>query len=267
MTRRRSLIATIAVLAVALAFVVVQIVRGQGAGGTDEQRAAAAESASPSPDSSATGATDGADGVGWWPLHGSGTAKAGEHDAVVSGGARWTDGPRGGALWLDGTDGYAATGTRLDTVGGDYSVAARVRLLPEDMKGIHTAVSQDGDRSSTFYLQYSAPDGNFAFSVPGARAVAGKDAGAAEPKAGQWYQLTGTYDHEHHRLRIYVNGRLAGSRHASSTVKPTGGVVIGRAKFRGRATDFWRGGIADVHVYDRELTPREVRALSSRQPD
>lgn len=36
-------------------------------------------------------------GIGWWPLHRSGTAKAGAHDAVVKGGVQWTDGPGGGA--------------------------------------------------------------------------------------------------------------------------------------------------------------------------
>ncbi|MEV7465923.1 LamG domain-containing protein [Streptomyces kronopolitis] len=258
MTRRWSLITAIAVLTVALAFVVTQLVRGQGAGGSAKEEAGG--KAAPSGPDAGAGSLR---GIGWWPLHRSGTAKAGEHDAVVSGGAQWTDGPEGGALRLDGSSGFADTGSRLDTAGKDYSVAARVRLTPEDLNGFHTVLSQDGDRSSTFYLQYSGQDQNFAFSFTGARTVA---EGAEQPQAGRWYHLTGTYRQKDHRMRVYVDGRLAGSRQAAGTVKPTGSVVVGRAKFDGKAADHWQGEVADVHVYDRELTPDQVRSLSSREP-
>ncbi|MFJ8675474.1 LamG domain-containing protein [Streptomyces sp. NPDC093589] len=251
MTRRWSLITTIAVLTVALAFVVTQLVRGEESGGSAKPGASGPSAGSLS-------------GLGWWPLHRSGIAKAGEHDAIVNGGTQWTEGPKGGALGLDGTSGYADTGTRIDTAGKDYSVTARVRLAPDGMDGFHTAMSQDGDRVSTFFLQYSGPDESFAFSFPGARLVAEK---AAHPDAGRWYHLTGTYRQKDHRMRIYVDGQLAGTRAGSSQVKPTGSVILGRGKFAGKAADHWKGDIADVHVYDRELTPDEVSSLSSHEPE
>ncbi|MFE6737119.1 LamG domain-containing protein [Streptomyces tubercidicus] len=257
MTRRWSLITTIAVLTVALAFVVVQLVRGEGAGGSGEEKGGAA---APSPKATA----EGLQGVGWWPLHRSGTAKAGEHDAVVGSGTEWTDGPGGGALRLDGSSGSADTGTRIDTRQKDYSFAARVKLDAEDMSGFHTALSQDGAKFSTFYLQYAGPDENFAFSFPGARTVAEQ---AGQPQAGRWYHLTGTYGQKDHRMKIYVDGRLAGSRQATGRVEPTGSVVVGRGKFAGKAVDHWKGDIADVHVYDRELTADEVKSLSAHEPD
>lgn len=257
MTRRWALITTIVVLAVALGFVVVQLVRGQGS-----EKAQAEEK--PAASSSPGGEAESLDGLGWWPLHRSGTAKAGEHDASVSGGGQWTEGPEGGALRLNGTDDYADTNTRLDTRHKDYSVAARVRIGDDaGLKGMHTALSQDGERASAFFLQYSGQDQNFAFSFPGARTVAET---SEQPKPGRWYHLTGTYSQKDHRMRIYVDGRLAGTRVASSSVKPTGGVIIGRGRFGGKAADHWSGDVADVHVYDRELTSREVSALSSHEP-
>ncbi|GGK98250.1 LamG domain-containing protein [Streptomyces flaveus] len=246
MTRRWSLITTIAVLAVALAFVVAQLVRGQESGEQQASPSAGAESPR---------------GVAWWPLHRSGTAKAGEHDAVVSGDVEWTDGPEGGALRLDRTSEYVKAGSGIDTAGADYSVAARVRLT--SVNGFRTAVSQDGKRISAFFLQYSGQDENFAFSSPGARTVAEK---TERPQANRWYHLTGTYSQKGHRMRIYVDGRLAGSREASSKAKPTGDVLIGRGRVGGKAVDHWNGDIADVHVYDRELAPGEVDSLSAREP-
>ncbi|WP_405692570.1 hypothetical protein [Streptomyces sp. NBC_00057] len=85
MPRRWPLITTITVLTIALAFVVVQLVRGQDSG---------KEQAGAKPG----GDAESLQGLGWWPLHQSGTAKAGEHDAVVRGGTQWTDGPEGGAV-------------------------------------------------------------------------------------------------------------------------------------------------------------------------
>ncbi|MFD8573181.1 LamG domain-containing protein [Streptomyces sp. NPDC059639] len=244
-------------MTVALAFVVVHLVRDQDTEKADKAAGKAKPAASHPEDK-----TEQLQGLGWWPLHQSGTAKAGR-DATVSGGAQWTEGPNGGAVRLDGSTGQADTNTRLDTAGKDYSVAARVRATSQNMKGIHTALSQDGDRTSTFFLQYSGPDGNFAFSFLGARTVAET---AEKPQEDHWYQLTGTYSQKDHRMRIYVDGRLAGTREASNGVKPTGTVVIGRGKFNGKAADHWSGDIADVHVFDRELTSREVSSLSSNEP-
>jgi hypothetical protein len=264
MTRRTSLISAIVALTLALGFVVFQLVRSEGADGSDAKEAGSESgSAEPSPSS---GAED-LKGLGWWPLRGSGTAKAGDHDIALRNGATWAEEPDGGALHLDGGDKktYANTGTRLDTVDEDYSVAARVRLDPEVKPGgFFTAVSQDGGRTSTFFLQYSGEDKQFAFSFPGSRTVAGK---ADQPKPGRWYHLVGTYSQKDHEMRVYVDGKLAGSRETVGKVQPTGQVVLGRGKFHGKGADFWRGEIADVHVYDRELSSDEANSLSSGEPE
>ncbi|MDI3422319.1 LamG domain-containing protein [Streptomyces luteolus] len=245
-------------LAAALAFVVVQVVTLDS---TDEE---ASGRGKPGPTKSESG--DGSAslrGDGWWPLHGSGTARTGERDAVVNGRAQWAeDGPNGGALSLEGIDGFADIGTPvIDTAEKDYSVAARVRLATD--QGFRTAVSQDGPGISTFFLQYSASDERFAFSFPGARTLAEK---TGKPETGRWYHLVGTYSQDEKTMKIYVDGELAGERQASAQPKKPGSLVIGRAKSGGRPVDFWKGDIADVHVYERELTADEVSSLASGEP-
>ncbi|MDI3405736.1 LamG domain-containing protein [Streptomyces cavernicola] len=255
MTRRWSLISLITVLALALAFVVVQLV-------TWESPAEEASGGKPGPAQS--GGAAALRGDGWWPLHGSGTARAGERDAVPNDLVGWTqDGPNGGALSLDGDGGAANVGIPvLDTAGKDYSVAARVRLGTDE--GFRTAVSQDGPGISTFFLQYSAADERFAFSLPGSRTLAEK---TGKPETGRWYHLVGTYSQDEKTMRIYVDGSPAGERKASAQPRKPGNLVIGRGRSGGRPADYWKGDIADVHVYERELTAAEVSALSSGEPE
>ena len=64
-------------------------------------------------------------------------------------------------------------------------------------------------------------------------------------------------------LKLYVDGLLAGTASACVGSAATGNTVIGRAKYGGNQVDFWRGGIDQVHVYDRALTDTEVADLHS----
>lgn len=262
MTRRWSLITLIAVLAVALALVVTYLVIG---GGESENKAGGTASAAPGGGKKAEkDGTPGLQGTGWWPLHQSGTGRAGEQDMVFTGGTQWTDGPNGGALRLNGEKAYGHAGDKVvDTAGEDYSVAARVRLTG-DLKGFRTAVSQDSKNTSSFFLQYSGADERFAFSFSGARALADK---AGKPEPDRWYHLTATYSQADKQMRIYVDGELAGSRQATNQNKPEGPLVVGRAKSGGKPVDFWKGDIADVHVYDRALNAEEAKTLSGGEPE
>ncbi|MGW1496662.1 LamG domain-containing protein [Streptomyces sp. NPDC002402] len=257
MTRRWSLIAAIVGLAVALTFVIIDI--GSGTDSGRKKNAAAAGAARPTPQTALYG-------VGWWPAHETSgrvaADAAGRHDATLIGGANFIGGtPGGGAVLLDGNTGSVDTGGQIiDTATGDYSVAARVRM---DNKGFRSAVSLDGDKASAFFLQYSGTDKRFAFSFANARAVAST---AGDPELGHWYHLTGTYTQADSTLRIYVNGVASGSVQAKNPERPTGHLVIGRAKFNNRPVDFWSGAISDVHAYDRALSPGEIVSLAAHEP-
>jgi hypothetical protein len=62
-------------------------------------------------------------------------------------------------------------------------------------------------------------------------------------------------------LKLYVDGQLAGTQTACVGSDATGNTVIGRAKFGGNPVDYWRGGIDQVHVFDRALPDAEVASL------
>jgi hypothetical protein len=169
----------------------------------------------------------------------------------------WTTGKNGNGLQFNGGNTYVDTGAPLvNTEIGNYSVAAWVKL--DSLGGFATAVSQDGPVNSAYFLQYSGQDNRFAFSFVGVRALA-----PAPPNTGQWYHLVGVRDVTTGSLKLYVDGQLAGSASACAGSAGNGNTVIGRAKYGGGQVDFWRGGIDQVHVYDRALTDAEVAQLYS----
>ena len=201
--------------------------------------------------------TPGPDGIAYYPFsEGSGTTTAdevGDNDGTLVGGPTWTTGTSGNALQF--SDSYVDTGASLvDTTLNNYTVAVWVKL--DSLGGFATAVSQDGDSNSGYFLQYSGQDNRFAFSFVGVRALA-----PAPPTTGQWYHLVGVRDAANGSLKLYVDGQLAGSASACSGGAATGNTVIGRAKYGGQPVDFWRGAIDQVHVYDRALTDEEVATL------
>ncbi|HET7312760.1 LamG-like jellyroll fold domain-containing protein, partial [Salinisphaera sp.] len=152
--------------------------------------------------------TPGLVGVGFWALdQGSGTTVPDQsgfgHPATLVNGPTWIAGENQPVLSFDGVNDYVDTGASLLDTTENYSVAAWVWL--DDKNGFHTAVSQDGDSHSEFFLQYSDADDRFAFSSASVRAL-----GRNSPATGRWYHLVGVRDAYHSRLKLYVDGSLAG---------------------------------------------------------
>ncbi|MEU0796615.1 LamG-like jellyroll fold domain-containing protein [Amycolatopsis sp. NPDC005961] len=196
------------------------------------------------------------DPVGAWRLdEGAGAIAhdtAGSHDATLTGSPAWVPGVTGTALQLDGASQYAQTsGPVLDTT-GNYSVSAWVRL--DHTGSWATAVSQDGDPSSGFYLQYSAADDRLAFSTSSGRALSD-----AAPQAGRWYHLTGVHDADAGTYVLYVDGVAQAKTWTQLTGDAAPGpLAIGRAVSGGRHSDFWPGGVDDVVVWNRALTAADI---------
>jgi len=204
--------------------------------------------------------TPGLTGIHYYPFsEGSGTTTADRAggddpaDATLVGSPTWTTGKEGSGLQFDGAS-YVDTGRALLNTAGNYSVSAWVKL--DSLDGFQTAVSQDGERDSAFFLQYSGEDRRFAFSFVGVRALAGE-----QPEAGRWYHLVGVRDTVSDELKLYVDGQLVGTATSCADIDAKGNTVIGRANFGGNQVDHWRGAIDEVRVFDRALSDSEVAEL------
>jgi len=200
--------------------------------------------------------TPGADGIHFYPLDGTTEDAVGDNDATLVGGATFAPGKNGEGVALNGSGQYVDTGAALLDTNGNYSAAAWVKLNKAD-GAFQTVVSQDGERDSAFFLQYSGQDQRFAMSFPGLRALS-----PTKPNPGQWYHLTGVRDVVKGGLKLYLDGALVATKSACSLdATSTGNTVIGRAKFGGNQVDHLDGTVDQVHVYDRALTDAEVKTL------
>jgi Concanavalin A-like lectin/glucanases superfamily len=215
--------------------------------------------------------------AGRWPLDGAGADTAApdisgnHHDGTVAPigtGAGWGAGRVDAAIRLDGRTGSVTTTGSTVRTDGTFTVAAWVRLDNAD-SGFHTAVSQDGNRASGFYLQYIGAAHTWAISVPPA------DVDSFEPDRvlatapaaqGVWTHLTASFDAGSGRLSLWVNGVEQGAGTPvshQSRWNAAGAVQIGRAKYAGNPVDFWPGAIDDVQVYPRLLSPAEIHDLAT----
>lgn len=189
--------------------------------------------------------------------------------ATLKGDTGWTGGRAGYGAWLDGTSGYAETaGPVVDTT-QSFSAAAWVYLTKQDTVD-RTVLGQDGDRVSTFTVQYHAATKKWAVVLP----TTDRDEPAnpavlysTEPAAlNDWTHLAITYEatpgsNTHKQLRLYVNGVLSGAQVGLTVLPSKGPLSIGRAKRNGVNVGHFPRGIDDVRLYGRALTGGEVRRV------
>jgi len=184
--------------------------------------------------------------------------------ATLKGGTGWIGGREGGAVWLDGTSEYAETaGPVLDTSRG-FSVAAWVYLTQGGGTVNRTVLAQDGNRVSSFALQYHPGDGKWGVVVVDADKdnPTGTVLASAEPAAiGEWTNLAMAYDAGLRQLRLYVNGVLSATQVGITLWNAAGPLSIGRAKYNGQNVNFFPRGIDDVRAYSRALSDGEVRRI------
>jgi len=200
--------------------------------------------------------------TGRWKLNdGTGTIardSAGQNHATTSGGVTWST-DHNGSVNLNGTTGALATSTKVLDTSTSFSVSAWLKITKRG--AYQTAISQDGNVTSAFFLQYSAEEDRWAFTVhqldqndpPGSRAYS-----VNAPELNKWTHLIGVYDAPSKTVRLYVNGNLEGSISSVPTFRANGPLIIGRAKFNGSPDDHLSGSISDVRAYQRALTPKDA---------
>ncbi|WP_363325569.1 LamG domain-containing protein [uncultured Streptomyces sp.] len=212
------------------------------------------------------GATAVAGAGGAWPaaLHGA-----------TPGGA----GVSGKALGFDGVDDWAASDSPVLNTGKSFSVSLWAKLPGTDPGRPVIALSQSGQNNSGYEIYYSSALGGWVFLRHSDDAASGStstravqppcatgDTACTTARLGQWTHLVGVFDNPNHLLKLYVNGKLAGTAPYTNPWDARGGTLMGAARHWGELANFFPGTLDDVQLFDYQLTDPQAARLATGQP-
>ncbi|WP_308402647.1 LamG-like jellyroll fold domain-containing protein [Streptomyces sp. AC550_RSS872] len=212
-----------------------------------------------------TGASQAEGAGGTWP--------ASLYGDVKPGGA----GVSGGGLDLDGVDDHAATDSPVLNTGKSFSVSVWAKL-PDNPSGAPAAVSQSAANTSGFEIYYSTSLGGWVFLRHGADAAGSPVARAVQPacasgdtscqaaRVNTWTHLVGVYDNPNQMIKLYVDGKLAGTAPFSTPWDARGRTFLGAASHYGTVGNFFKGSLDEVQLFDYQLVDAQVTRLKNRQP-
>ncbi|MDX3190372.1 hypothetical protein PV458_18345 [Streptomyces sp. MN03-5084-2B] len=204
---------------------------------------------------------DAAAPVASWQFEGDGRSQVTGLRYAGAGTGNFAAGKLGQAAALSGQTGdYFATPARIVDTTKSFSVSAWVNAA--DLSSRRAILSQDGDQTSGFALQY-LETGKWAFSLSSADVASPSvtsAVSAAAPAAGTWTHLTGVYDATAHTAALYVNGALQQSVSATAA-NVIGPLVLGGAKSGGARAYLAKGAIDEAAVFGRALSAADVTTL------
>jgi WD40 repeat protein len=207
--------------------------------------------------------------VAWWRADGDAKDSVGDNHGTLKGGVTFAPGVARQAFRLDGATRYVEV-PRSDLWGfgsRDFSIELWVQfraLKPSDNIGLPSAAFiacdegnglQDRSRCHKWYFAYGGGYLNFHI-VANPFGKYGHYAKAAfSPDLDRWYHLAVTRSRG--TFTIYVNGGPVASEKVDITIPiPDAPLTIGQAEGDG----FFNGLIDEVAIYDRALSPAEVKA-------
>ncbi|MGE4615024.1 MAG: immunoglobulin domain-containing protein, partial [Planctomycetota bacterium] len=172
----------------------------------------------------------------------------------------------GTAFALDGTDDFIDLGQPDSSPyhfdhGDSFSVAARFRTGTAKLMSL--VQFSDGNGSSLISLDLLAT-GQPRFMVRDSQGVSMEVNGTANLADNQWHLLTGVRDGHNHKLKLYIDGVLAGEVTDTTTgdFRPTS-----PQHWTGRGSGYFQGSIDEVLIYRWALTPSRTNLSSQLAAD
>jgi regulation of enolase protein 1 (concanavalin A-like superfamily) len=206
--------------------------------------------------------------VGHWAFdEGSGTtardSSPNGNDGTLVGGPVWVDGVIDGALQFDGVDDYVEVPHNpVLAIAGEVTVSVWINAERHTGPG---GVQWQGimakGNAPRLYSLYTQDGGTLHFSTGPGGAFIGS-ASTDQVPLNEWVHIAVVVDGRH---TYYLNGEPAGEGGAGATL-PGGGtapLVIGDASDADRE---FLGMIDEPRIYDRVLTPEEVRGIFEGNP-
>ncbi|MGW4500462.1 LamG domain-containing protein [Micromonospora sp. NPDC004336] len=219
-------------------------------------------------------------GVDPGPMADSQPTLAGDN-SFTGGSVSWTGDLRmirGETASFNGTSSALTTTTKVVDTTRSFSVAGWVRLNSLPTATDMVVASQEGASAAGFHLgtrlegSPATPRWSFLMKDTDLQTSASRAAFSATAlttaDVGRWTHVAGVYDQTAGKVRLYVDGALAAE--VARTVAPWGAngrFVLGRGWSAGAPSNWFKGNLADVQVYDRALVGHDFLGQSADDPE
>jgi len=191
------------------------------------------------------------------------------NDGTIHGAAEWADGKFDDALEFNGKDTYVDTGESESLrVKKEITLAAWINMAvkPSQMSGDSRIIAKEFTNAGPPWASYGLTVNGNATGFLGLEISA--DIDDVYPKqttpldAGVWYHVAGIYDGS--KCDIYLDGEVEGSlpQTGDLVMNPDINTMVGADV--NRSIEFYNGVIDEVVIYNRVLSPEEIKTLTER---
>lgn len=177
------------------------------------------------------------------------------------------------AAGFDGSNDYVDVGD-VDTSGDRVTVIAWVRLngpcfsTSQRQIAARASGTAEGDCCWALGIRECFGTAELRFVLRTDEAATIMLIGSERVYPSRWLFVAGTYDREQKKIRLYQNGRevAVADEEAAIAENDSAVVWIGGLPFSANVRP-WKGTIDEVAIFDRALTPEEIRLLyEAREP-
>ena len=200
---------------------------------------------------------------------------AGDKMSYPGAGTTWTDlsknrnngtlvnGPtfnssNGGNIVFDGTNDYISI-TRNSTITPDYiSICGWIKINSKSSSQFLLALPRSVNGGASYMMYYSLSlDGFVAYARTNSTGTI-QTTSTFSPDTGRWYSLCMTSNGSN--LILFIDGEFEASLSFSSVLEYSGSTVLRIGSYDNQGTPtYTNGNIALTQIYNRALTPDEIR--------
>ncbi len=163
------------------------------------------------------------------------------------------------AGFFDGVDDYISLGkpTELQFSNEPFSIVAWVKSDGSGTFGRIIGADSGGGTPDGYRLYEDDTQGTWVFKYDDGGAEATAAISKTAPN-NTWQHITGTYDGTN--IKIYINGEQQDSENIGAITPTWGNVTSIHIGARATPTNFYKGQIDELKVYNHALTPIEIQA-------
>jgi len=172
----------------------------------------------------------------------------------------WCNGNVKKALSFDGQSDYVDLGNAI-TLENNFTIAAWIKAeTPDDQAGgVIKWGEEDVGKRRSLLVWHGGSGTDYYIWFSGFGADANLNSGVVV-NDGKWYHVVATVDSSNYG-KIYVNGQLKAEKALALLAFTSTGTKVGKTDYSGTTTEYYKGIIDEVSVYNRVLTASEIQDL------